>query len=137
MQPNTFLRAEGLAVFGAAVGAYLWLDGPLWLFALLILAPDLSMLGYLGGSRVGSIVYNTVHAYVGPLALVGFATWQGVETGMLVGLVWLAHIGADRTMGYGLKLPSGFKQTHLGPIGGGQNREAMSGDGDEATAESN
>lgn len=118
MPARRFLRAEGLAVFIAAVAGFLWLDGSLWLFLLLILAPDLSMIGYLAGPRWGARSYNVVHTYVGPLALIGGAIWVGLPLGILVGLVWAAHIGADRALGYGLKEPSGFKDTHLGPLGG-------------------
>jgi hypothetical protein len=118
MEPRTFLRLEGLAVFALAVAAYFWLGGPLWLFLLLALAPDLSMLGYLAGPVVGSRTYNLVHTYVGPVGLAAVGVLQGVELAILVGLVWTAHIGADRALTYGLKYPSGFKDTHLGRLPG-------------------
>ena len=35
------------------------------------------------------------------------------ETAAKVALIWLAHIGMDRLLGYGLKYPSAFKDTHL------------------------
>ncbi len=135
MRPQQFLRAEGIAIFGGAVGAYLWLDGSFWLFVLLALAPDLSMLGYLAGPRVGSIFYNAVHSYVGPVALIAIAGWQGLTLGVLVGLVWAAHIGADRAVGYGLKYPSGFKDTHLGSLGGSGGQDPTPADATESSAE--
>ena len=30
-----------------------------------------------------------------------------------LGLIWLAHIGMDRAIGYGLKYPTNHKDTHL------------------------
>ena len=120
MHPRSLLRAEGLATFLAAGGAYYALDGPLWLFALLILAPDLSMLGYALGNRTGAAVYNAGHTYVLPLTLGALGYWQSSSLAVLVALVWIAHIGADRLLGYGLKYPTGFKDTHLGRLDDGR-----------------
>jgi hypothetical protein len=119
MYPRSHLRAEGIAVFAVATAAYFTLDGPLWLFLALALAPDLAMLGYLAGPRVGSTVYNLAHTYVGPLALLGVGLWLAVPLVVSVALVWGAHIGADRAVGYGLKYPTAFKDTHLGRLGAG------------------
>lgn len=96
-----------------SLGVYLTLDGPLWLLALLALAPDLSMLGYLGGPRVGSLVYNVGHTYALPLALGGVGVWADLRPALLIAAVWAGHIGADRLLGYGLKFASGFGDTHL------------------------
>jgi len=100
-------------VFALAVWSYFALDGPLWLFAALALAPDLSMLGYLAGPRVGSQTYNVAHTYALPAVLGAAGYWTDVAVAVLVALVWAGHIGADRLVGYGLKHESGFKQTHL------------------------
>lgn len=113
MDPRYVLRFEGLAVSIAAIGAYLWLDGSLWLLALLALAPDLSMLGYLRGPRIGSISYNVVHTYTLPIGLAGVALVTDSRLAVLVALVWITHIGVDRVFGYGLKYESGFERTHL------------------------
>ncbi|MFW5948072.1 MAG: DUF4260 domain-containing protein [Halolamina sp.] len=113
MAPRTVLRLEGIAVFLAATTAYFSVDGPLWLFLVLALAPDLSMLGYLAGNRVGSRVYNAFHTYVGPIALSAVGTVVDPSAVVWVALVWAAHIGADRAVGYGLKYATGFKHTHL------------------------
>jgi len=113
MEPRTFLRLEGLAVLCLSLGSYLALDGPLWLLLVLALAPDLSMVGYLAGPRVGSLAYNVVHTYSLPLALGGLGLWTGSTLALLVALVWAGHIGADRLVGYGLKFSSGFTDTHL------------------------
>lgn len=113
MEPRTFLRVEGLATLGIALGSYLTLDGPIWMLAVLALAPDLSMLGYLAGQKLGSLSYNVVHTYTLPLALGAFGFWADVRLALLIALIWVGHIGADRVFGYGLKFESGFKDTHL------------------------
>ncbi len=97
----------------AAVAAFVLTDQPWWLLGVLALAPDVGMVGYVFGPRVGAATYNALHVYVGPLALAGAGFWFGVDTALPVALVWIAHIGADRAMGYGLKRTTGFKHTHL------------------------
>lgn len=109
-------RLEGLAALGMGVAAYIWLGQSWWVFALLFLAPDIAMLGYVHSARTGALTYNLAHTYVAPalLALAGLAIGPlayGLAT------IWIAHIGFDRLLGYGLKLETGFDQTHLGPIG--------------------
>lgn len=113
MDPKTVLRIEGLALFGATTAAYFALEAPLWLFLVLALAPDLSMLGYLAGPRIGSQLYNAFHTYTAPVALGAAGLVLGVPPLAWVALVWAAHIGVDRAVGYGLKYPTGFKHTHL------------------------
>jgi hypothetical protein len=116
---RSVLRLEGAAALAAAVSVY-GHAGFSWLgFVVLFLAPDLSMLAYLAGPRVGALAYNLVHTY----ALALLATLAGFTLGSPVvaalGLILIAHIGFDRMLGYGLKYPSGFGDTHLGRIGRG------------------
>lgn len=113
MEPRTFLRVEGLAVLGTALAGYFTLDGAVWLLLILALAPDLSMIGYLAGNRVGSVSYNIVHTYTLPLVLGSLGFWADIRLALLVALIWAGHIGADRLVGYGLKFDSGFTNTHL------------------------
>ena len=116
-RPLVLLRLEGAAVLAAAVWGYA-LTGASWgLFAVLLFMPDLSMVGYLRGPRVGAAAYNAVHTYAAPLALAAVAALAGWSLGLPVALVWAAHIGLDRALGYGLKRPDGFRQTHLGALG--------------------
>lgn len=116
-QVDLLVRLEWLAVCAAAITGYALAGGSWLLFLLLILAPDLSMLGYLGGPRVGAVVYNAFHTLVAPtmLLLAGLVTDAGLATE--VAAIWIAHIAIDRALGYGLKLASGFSDTHMGPIG--------------------
>ena len=113
MNPKTMLRFEGIALFGVATATYFALGAPVWLFVVLALAPDISMLGYLAGPHVGSRLYNAFHTYLVPIALGAIGFWIGMAPITWIALVWVAHIGMDRGVGYGLKYPTGFKHTHL------------------------
>ncbi|TQQ81246.1 DUF4260 family protein [Halonotius terrestris] len=113
MTPQRFLRAEGFAVLVVVLGSYASLDGSLWLLAIGALLPDVSMLGYLAGRRIGSRCYNIVHTYTLPLAVGGVGLWVDIRPAVLVALIWAGHIGADRFLGYGLKYDTGFTDTHL------------------------
>ena len=115
-RPRVLLRLEGAAVLALAVAGYRASGGNWWLFALLLLAPDLAALGYLAGNRVGAATYNLVHTYVLPLALLGYGLWGASPLALSLALIWLAHIGMDRTVGYGLKYATAFKDTHLGRV---------------------
>jgi hypothetical protein len=112
---RTWLRAEGLAALAVALLLYMRGDYSWRLFALLFLAPDLGLAGYLAGPRVGAAIYNALHSHVGPLVLAVVLLATGRPAG--VPLIWAAHIGFDRLLGYGLKYPSRFGDTHLGAIG--------------------
>lgn len=114
-----FLRLEGLALGLLCVWLYHAFHQSWWVFAALILVPDLSMLGYLAGPRVGAAVYNAVHAWLTVVILFFLAwyLWGGSSFILSLPFILGAHIGFDRALGYGLKLPTGFKDTHLGRIG--------------------
>ncbi|MDR6535671.1 DUF4260 domain-containing protein [Variovorax soli] len=111
------LRLEGLAVLAAAVAAYQYLGASWGAFAMLFLLPDLSFLGYLAGPRVGAAAYNAAHSYIGPVALLTSGLVGERPAVLAFGLIWAAHIGLDRALGYGLKYGSEFGATHLGRIG--------------------
>ncbi len=108
-----WLRLEGLAVVGLSALLYARTGAPWWLFAALWLVPDLSMLGYLAGPRLGSYCYNAVHTYTAPMALAAIALILHRPALLPYVCIWLNHIGLDRMLGYGLKYPWGFPQTHL------------------------
>lgn len=115
--PRMWLRLEGAAVVAASLVAYRWQLGSWWVFAAAILLPDLSILGYLAGPSIGARAYNLVHSYVSPIFLAMYGI--GIGRGDVVpwALIWFAHIGLDRMVGYGLKYESAFQETHLGRIG--------------------
>jgi Domain of unknown function (DUF4260) len=113
------LRSEQVAVFATGVVVWLANGGSPLLLIPAWLAVDLSMIGYLAGPRVGSITYNAAHNLVLPLALVGLGWWTDTAWLVLAAAVFITHLGLDRALGYGLKLPTDFRDTHLGRIGKG------------------
>ncbi len=121
--PRLLLRLEGLCVFAGALLAFVAIGGATvlglgWpLLALLFFTPDLSMLAYLAGPRAGAAIYNAAHAYVGPVALGAPGLYAGEPRALALAVLWTAHIGIDRALGYGLKYPTAFGDTHLGRIG--------------------
>ncbi len=116
-------RIEGALVFAAALAAIFnpALSGatqPWWLYVLVFFAPDLGFLGYLAGPRVGAAVYNLLHLYgMGLVLAVLGGVIVGTDVCLSLGFLWMGHVGFDRMLGYGLKLPSAFADTHLGRIG--------------------
>jgi hypothetical protein len=120
--PNAILRLEGLAALVLAVLGFQRLGGSWLLFAELFLLPDLSMLGYLAGRRLGAAAYNIAHSYIGPALLGALGAALVSPTAMQVALIWAAHIGFDRLLGYGLKYPTAFGDTHLGLAGNRRQR---------------
>lgn len=112
-QPLLYLRAEGAAVLVASIAAYGQFGQGWILFAVLFFLPDLSMAGYLGNPRLGATLYNIGHTYLITLGLVALGLGIGQPIVTAVGLIWTAHIGFDRMLGYGLKYPDAFKATHL------------------------
>jgi hypothetical protein len=114
---RTLLRLEGAALAVASMVFYSYFEGSWGMFALLLLVPDLSFVGYLGGPRAGAATYNVAHAAILPmlLGIVGMVVPSALA--MHLALIWSAHIGIDRALGYGLKYDAGFGFTHLGRIG--------------------
>lgn len=115
---TVLLRLENLALALAAGLAFRALGGNWVLFAALFLAPDLAMLGYLAGPSIGARLYNLAHTYVAVALLAALAWITGYEGALQVALIWCVHIGVDRALGFGLKYPSGFADTHLGQLRG-------------------
>lgn len=111
--PNLLLRLEGLTVLAAAIILYAHLRGNAWLFAALFLLPDVGMIGYLRNTQLGSVTYNAVHTYALPMLLLGAGAAANIPTALFLSLIWFAHIGGDRILGYGLKYPNAFKDTHM------------------------
>jgi hypothetical protein len=107
------LRLEGLAVLAGALALYFHAGYGWVLLVVLALAPDLAAVGYLAGNRVGAAAYNVAHTYVGPVVLATIGVLGDGDTATQLSLIWFVHIGADRLLGYGLKYPSAFRDTHL------------------------
>lgn len=111
------LRLEALALLLAALALYARIDGDWLLFLELFLLPDLSIAAYAFGPRPGAAAYNAAHSTLGPVALAAYALASGTPVALAVALIWLAHVGFDRALGYGLKYAGAFRDTHLGRIG--------------------
>jgi uncharacterized protein DUF4260 len=111
--PRVLLHAEGAAVAAAAIALYFHAGYPWWLLVVLALAPDLAAIGYLAGPRAGAAAYDAAHTYVLPVILATVGVIADADLAVQIGLIWIVHIGVDRALGYGLKYPTGFKDTHL------------------------
>jgi hypothetical protein len=112
-RPNLLLRAEGGIVFAVSILLYGEIGASWTLFVILVLVPDLSILGYLSGVRFGTAVYNVFHVLVTPLLLIALSILCKQFWLLPYGLIWTAHIGVDRLLGFGLKYPTQFRDTHL------------------------
>lgn len=125
------LHIDGLALLAGSLVAYGVAGGSWWLFVALLLVPDVFMLGYLAGPRSGAVVYNAGHSLVWPVLLValgllvapegasvargaGLASAAPAPLVLRLGLIWAAHIGMDRALGFGYKYASGFNDTDIG-----------------------
>ena len=114
--PHALLRLEGLALGAAAVVVYFH-EGYGWiLFLALILAPDLSFGAYAFGPKTGAVVYDLLHTEVFAVALGTAGLVSGGKLATELALIWLAHIGVDRLVGYGLKYPTAFDETHFSRV---------------------
>jgi hypothetical protein len=114
--PGILLRLEGLTVLGGALTLYAYQGYNWWMFALLLLSPDVALAAYAIDQRMGSLAYNLMHTYVFPILLALLSLVFGYSLGLQLALIWLAHIGMDRAVGYGLKYPTSFKDTHLSRV---------------------
>ena len=111
------MRWEGVALFVGTTLFYVFSGSPWQAYAILFFVPDLTFLAYLAGPRIGAVVYNAAHVTIGPMVLAMLGLVFAEPALGSVALIWLAHIGLDRALGYGLKYGTGFRYTHLGRIG--------------------
>jgi hypothetical protein len=130
------LRLEGLLGLIASVVAYAIGRGQWLMFVTLFLVLDLAILGYLRNARLGATVYNLVHTYVSPAILLAIGLWFRIAVVYQIALVWIAHIGFDRALGFGLKYPVAFQATHLRWTGRPKNEPARRiGDAEQRAAD--
>ena len=111
--PKLLLQIEGALIFLATILFYRHLHASWLLFAVLFLAPDLFMLGYLVGVRIGAACYNFVHTYLTPAALIAICFLTAKPILLPLATIWICHIGFDRMLGFGLKYSTRFNDTHL------------------------
>ena len=116
-QPVTLQRFEGFLIFIASLYFYLHLNFNFIWFIVLLLSIDVFMIGYLFNKVTGAYIYNLGHVFIIPALILIFSAVTDTRLLIAVGLIWSAHIGMDRALGYGLKFSTGFQDTHLGHIG--------------------
>jgi hypothetical protein len=114
---RAWLRLEGLAAFGAGLAVFAANNGNWLLLVPLLLLPDISVIGYLAGPRIGAFAYNAVHNWAPGMIGLGIGAWLASPAILLVAAVLIAHVGMDRAAGFGLKLTGSFQDTHLGRMG--------------------
>ncbi|SDY94170.1 MULTISPECIES: DUF4260 domain-containing protein [Bacillus] len=107
------IHMEGLIVLVASIYMYSLCDFSWFIFFLLLLAPDVSMLAYLINNRIGAQIYNLFHTYIISILLILIGVFLKLDVLLMIGLIWTAHIGMDRLFGYGLKYQTDFKDTHI------------------------
>jgi hypothetical protein len=111
--PRLWLQLEGATLMVGSLVSLSTTHRSWWLVPLVLFLPDEFMAGYIGGTRIGAHVYNMAHATPLPMLMVGYGWWLGRSIFVALGLVWLAHIGMDRLLTFGLKYPDHFQHTHL------------------------
>ena len=116
-QHIVFQRLEGLAIFLTFTYFYSQVNFSWWWFFIGFAAVDLFIAGYLFSDKAGALVYNVGHSLIFPCFLLALSYALTNTTLIATSYIWFAHVGLDRTLGYGLKLQGGFKHTHLGKIG--------------------
>lgn len=113
MTNKTILRLENGTLFLLALSLFIYLGFPIFYFFLFLLLPDITMIGYLGGSSLGAKLYNLGHTLVFPVLLLLLYLVMPITLLLTIAIIWSAHIFMDRTLGYGLKYPDEFKHTHI------------------------
>jgi hypothetical protein len=111
------LRLEDLAIFIFALMAYEFMGFQWGFFILVFFVPDLSLFAYFHSPRVGAIIYNIMHSYILPLMLFAYGFFVSASLADQLAIIWIAHIGFDRALGFGLKYSRGFRYTHYGKLG--------------------
>jgi hypothetical protein len=114
---KNLLKLEEAFMFGLSIFLFSKLDYAWWWYPVLILAPDLSMVGYIVNARLGAITYNFIHHKALGIGLFVLGVVLANQLLQLVGLILFGHSSMDRALGYGLKYSDSFQNTHLGVIG--------------------
>jgi hypothetical protein len=115
--PAVFLRIEAIALLTASIWLFADQHVHWWLYPLLLLVPDVSMVGYLRDTKLGALTYNLGHSEVAPVVVLAAGVVAVSKALLVTAAIWFGHIGMDRAMGYGLKYSDSFKHTHLSDLG--------------------
>lgn len=114
---KTLLNLEEWGIFLLCIFLFSQLPFAWWWFPALLLLPDIGMLGYLAGPKVGAFTYNLLHHRAVAAVVAAYALWSDKANWKLAAIILFAHISMDRALGYGLKHEDSFQNTHLGRIG--------------------
>lgn len=111
------IKLEEAAMFGVGLYVLISLQAEWWWYLVLLIGPDISMLGYMAGNKAGAFCYNLFHHKGVAIAVFGAGIFLPHMLIQVIGIVLFSHSSMDRMFGYGLKTGEGFKYTHLGIIG--------------------
>jgi hypothetical protein len=113
MTINKMVRIENGFAFAISFYIYIQLDFPIWLFFVLLLVPDITMIGYAFNNKTGALVYNFGHSFILPLLLALCYLYFSNDYLLIISIIWISHIFMDRLLGFGLKYKDSFNKTHL------------------------
>jgi hypothetical protein len=113
---KTSLKIEELLMFLLGFFMFNQLEYSWWWFLVLVLTPDIGMLGYLINTKIGAITYNLFHHKAIAISLYFMGVYFQNNIIQLAGIILFSHASLDRIFGYGLKYFDAFKHTHLGNI---------------------
>jgi len=114
---KNILKLEEAAMLGLCVFALSLFNVSWWVYLLLLIGPDISFIGYTAGNKIGAVCYNLVHHKGIAIAVFAAGFILKDQWMQIIAIILFGHSSMDRMFGYGLKLPEGFKYTHLGIIG--------------------
>lgn len=107
----------GVAATALAIWVVLTQHASWWQLVVFAIAPDITLLfGFRPGLARGQLdpravpFYNAVHRFWAPAVLVVLALLLHADAWVAGGLAWCAHIGFDRSLGFGLRTPEGFQR---------------------------
>ena len=109
--------ALGFATAGLAVVVVVTQHASWWQPVVFAIAPDITLFfGSRPGLARGQLdpravpFYNAVHRFWAPAVLILSAFLLHGDAWVAAGLAWCAHIGFDRSLGFGLRTPEGFQR---------------------------
>ena len=113
---KSVLKLEELLQFALGIYLFSTLSYTWWWFLVLILLPDIGMLGYLVNTKTGALTYNVFHHKGLAILMLLIGIYFEIEVMQLIGIILFSHAALDRIFGYGLKYADNFKNTHLGHL---------------------
>ena len=117
---KNLLKLEELFMFVITIFLFSRMDFAWWWYPVLLFTPDISMLGYLLGPKLGAYAYNFIHHKALGVSIYALGILGASPALQLAGLILFGHSSMDRVFGYGLKHTDAFQHTHLGMIGKAQ-----------------